>query len=226
MLVKDLKLAPFWLALIVLEILLVTLYALSVHMNAGEPAALFDVNGTGTLPSWLQTMQILAIGLLPGWLFVTYRDSYRALGVPPSRYLLVVVSVLFLYAAVDELFKLNILFGMHQLWKWTYLGLGLSIPVVFFRDVVRLYLFSPKTMRLIGVGIIVFVLCGFGLDLFRVHIQQKYWYQLFGQWQFYQVDSIRTAIEEFGEMLGETLILKGMVDLMRRRREILLLGRR
>ena len=128
---------------------------------------------------------------------------------------------------MDELFKLNILFGAHQLWKWVYLGLGLSIPIVFFRDIVRLCRFAPKTMRLIGVGVAVFVICGFGLDLFRIHIQQKYWYQLFGQWQFYQVDSIRTALEEFGEMLGETLILKGMVDLARqRRKQIALLAQR
>ena len=30
---------------------------------------------------------------------------------------------------------------------------------------------------------------------------------LFGRWKFYQVDSIRTAIEEFGEMCGESLVL-------------------
>ncbi|MEL6552784.1 MAG: hypothetical protein AAFQ63_04875 [Cyanobacteria bacterium J06621_11] len=208
----------FWLWLVIgTEVILVTLYALSVHMNGGEPAALLDVNGYRTLPSWLQTIQIFALGALPGWLAMTYRTPYRGLGVPPSRYLLMVVAVLFLYASMDELFKLNILFGQQQLWKSIYLVLGLSIPVFFFRDIVRLCRFAPKTMRLIGIGIAIFLLCGFGLDLFRVHIQQPYWYQLFGQWQFYQVDSIRTALEEFGEMLGETLILKGTVDLAQKR---------
>ncbi|MEL7144428.1 MAG: hypothetical protein AAGL08_19705 [Cyanobacteria bacterium J06573_11] len=211
----------FWLMLVIgMEMLLVMLYALTVHLKGGEPAALLDVNARGSLPSWFQTIQIFLLGALPGWLCVTYRCPK----VPPSRYLLAAIAVLFLYASMDELFKLSLLFHQQQLWKSIYLVLGLSIPVLFFRDLIRLCRFEPGTMRLIGVGVVIFLLCGFGLDLFRVYIQQPYWYQLFGRWQFYQVDSIRTAIEEFGEMLGETLILKGMFDLARyRRKQIALL---
>ncbi|MEM9090449.1 MAG: hypothetical protein AAGC93_17085 [Cyanobacteria bacterium P01_F01_bin.53] len=204
-----------WLPLVIgLEITLVTLYAITVLINAGEPSSLLDVNGFRTLPSWLQTTQLFLLGALPLWLAITYRQPK----VPPSRNLLVVVGLFFLFASLDELFKLNILFDQHQLWKSIYLSLAVIIPVLFHRDLLRLSRLQPKTMRLIGIGIFIFLAGGFGLELFRRHIQEPYWYQLFGRWKFHQVDAIRTAFEEFGEMLGETLILKGMITLAHWRR--------
>ncbi len=209
-----------WLPLIVsFEVLLVTLYAVSVHLNGGEPFPLLDVNGYRTLPSWFQAIQLFLMGAIPFWMYCTYPSPpSQNLQVPPSRNLLVFTALLFFYASMDELFKFNILFGQHQLWKGIYLSLGLAVPILFRRVLLRLWRLSPKAMRSIGIGIVTFVAGGFGLDLFRVYVQQPYWYQLFGQWQFYQVDSIRTAFEELAEMLGETLVISGMLGLMRQRR--------
>ncbi|NJM99832.1 MAG: hypothetical protein HC800_24265 [Phormidesmis sp. RL_2_1] len=203
-----------WFPLVIsLEVILVTLYAISVHANGGNPFPLFDVNGARTLPSWLQAIQLFLLGALPLWMCLTYRNS----AVPPSRRLLAFTALLFLYASLDELLKLNFLANHHQLWKSIYLAVGLAVPILFYRDLLRLFNLHPQAMRLIGIGILIFLVCGFGLDLFRVHVQQPYWYQLFGRWKFYQVDSIRTALEELGEMTGETLVLKGMVALAQRR---------
>jgi hypothetical protein len=203
-----------WFPLVVgLEVVLVTLYATTVHLSGGEPSPWLDVNGTRTLPSWFQAIQLFLLGALPLWVYFTYR--YPA--VPPSRNLLAFTALLFLYAAMDELFKFNFLFQQHRLWQFIYLALGLAIPVLFYRDIARLYRLHPKAMNLIAVGIAIFVVGGFGLEVFRIYVQQPHWYQLFGRWKFYQVDSIRTALEEFAEMLGETLVLKGMIDLAQRR---------
>lgn len=209
-----------WLLLVAgLEIILVTLYAVSVHLNGGTPSPLLDVDGFRTLPSWLQATQLFLLGALPFWMCINYRNPE----VPPSRGLLAFAALFFLCVSIDELFKLNVLLHQHHLWKIIYLSVGVAIPVLFRRDVVRLCHFYPQAMKLIGLGTIVFIVCGFGLDLFRVHVQQPYWYQLFGRWQFYQVDSIRAAFEELGEMLGETLVLKGTLDIAQRRRAQLLI---
>lgn len=203
-----------WLPFIVgLEITLVTIYALSALQNGGESFPLFNVNGFRTLPSWLQAIQLFSIGAIPLWLSV----NYRCPEVPPSRILLAFVGLLFCYCAMDELLKLNFLFHNHRLWQLIYLSIGLSIPIVFFRDFVRLYRLSPQSMRLITAGISIFLVGGFGLELFRSQVQEPHWYKLFGRWQFYQVDTIRTALEEFGEMLGETIVIQGVVQLAQRR---------
>lgn len=204
-----------WLPWVIsLEIVLVTLYAISVLLNGGDAIPILDVNGARTLPSWLQSIQLLVMGAIPCWLCVTYRCPE----IPPSRKLLAFIGLLFCYVAMDELFKFNFLvFKQHHLWQLIYLFIGLAIPIIFFRDFVRLYRLSPQSMRLIGIGIGVFLAGGFGLELFRSHVQEPHWYRLFGRWQFYQVDAIRTALEEFGEMLGETIVIQGMVRLAQRR---------
>lgn len=57
-----------WLPLVIgLEIGLVTLYAITVILNAGEPFPLVDVNGVRTLPSLLQATQLFLIGVMPLW---------------------------------------------------------------------------------------------------------------------------------------------------------------
>lgn len=203
-----------WFPLIVgVEVTLVTLYAITVHLSGGEPLPMLNVDGTRTLPSYFQASQLFSLGALPLWMCLTYRNPK----VPPSRNLLAFTALLFLYASMDELFKFNFLLQQHQLWKFIYLSVGLAIPILFGRDLLRLFQFHPKAMRLIGLGVSVFVIGGFGLELFRLYVQQPHWYELFGRWKFYQVDSIRTAFEEFGEMLGETLVLKGMIGLAQRR---------
>ncbi len=203
-----------WFPLIVgLEIVLVTLYAITVNLNGGKPFPLLDLSGFRSLASWLQAGQLFLLGTLPLWMCITYRHPE----VPPSRNLLACTALLFLFASVDELFKFNILFHQHQLWQVIYISFGIAIPLVFRRDLKRLRQSNPEAIRLIVMGIIIFVIGGFGLELFRRYVQQPYWYKLFSAWKFYQVDAIRTALEELGEMLGATLLLKGMLSLAQQR---------
>lgn len=198
-----------------LEFILVVTYAASVHFNGGKPFPAFDVDGLRTIPSMLQATQLFLLGALPLWMCVTYRNPQ----VPPSRMLLAIASLFFLYAAVDETFKLNQIFKQHHLWRLIYIVLGISMPILFRRDFVRLWRMHPKAAKLMVIGIVVFVTGAFGLEIFRAYVQQPYWYQLFGRWKFYQVDSIRTAIEEFGEMCGESLMLAGMIMMAQKRLE-------
>lgn len=204
-----------WLPLTIsLEITIVVLYAVTALANGGQSLSFLDVNGSRTLPSLLQAAQLFLLGALPLYICITYRNPK----LPPSRNLLACTAVFFLYASVDELFKLSFLSSYHKLVQLIYLSLGLAIPILFYRDFIRLYKFHPRAVRWVGLGLLSFVIGGFGLELFRSHVQEPHWYQLFGRWEFYQVDAIRTALEELGEMVGETLVLKGMVDLVQRRR--------
>jgi hypothetical protein len=202
-----------WPLLIALEVLLVTLYAVSVHVNGGYPFHWVDVNGFRTLPSWLQFIQLFSVGALSLWMCGTYQ--YPRL--PPSRKFLGFIALLFLYASADEILKLNILFGQHRLWQMIYLTLGLAVPVLFHRDLQRLWQAHHSAMRSIAIGSLFFFAGGFGLELFRVYVQQPHWSALFGRWEFYQVDSIRTAVEELGEMVGTTLVLKGLIAMAQER---------
>ncbi len=212
-----------WVPLVVgLEIILVTLYATTININRGEPLPFLDVNGARTLPSILQVTQLFLIGVLPLWMYFTYRDQQ----IPPSRNLLGCVALLFLYAATDELFKLSFIGNQHHLWKSVYLALGFSIPILFYRDLIRLFQQYPKPMRLIVIGFVTFLVGGFGLELFRSYIQEPYWYKLFGRWQFYQVDSVRTALEELGEMLGETIVLQGTLGIVAQRSRLVATAQR
>jgi hypothetical protein len=209
-------LQKYWLPCVVaLEVVLVTLYATSIHINGGKPFPMFDVNGTGTIPSILQAVQLFLLGALPLWLCMTYRNPK----VPPSRMLLAIASLLFLYATADEIFKLNQIFHQHRLWQFIYIALGISIPLLFRRDLMRLWHLHPQAARLMLMGVLIFVGGALGLELFRSYVQQPYWYQLFGRWEFYQVDAIRTALEEFGEMCGESLVLSGMIKMAQKRSE-------
>jgi hypothetical protein len=206
----------YWLpCVITLEVLLVTVYAASIHINGGSPFHLFDVNGTRTIPSILQAIQLFLLGALPLWTCITYRNPQ----VPPSRMLLASAALLFLYATADEFFKLNQIFQQHRLWQMIYIALGISMPLLFRRDLMRLWHFYPQAARLMLLGVMTFVSGALGLELFRLYVQQPYWYQLFGRWEFYQVDAIRTALEEFGEMCGESLVLAGMIKMAQRRSE-------
>jgi hypothetical protein len=203
-----------WLPLVIsLEIVLVTIYAVGVHLSGGTPFPAFDVDGTGTIPSLLQATQLFLLGAVPLWMWATYRKPQ----VPPSRRLLAIASLFFLYASVDEVFKLNQIFHQHQLWRFIYIAIGVSMPIFFRGDFVRLWKMHPQAAKLMSVGIIVFMTGAFGLEIFRAYVEQPYWYQFFGRWQFYQVDSIRTAFEEFGEMCGESVVLSGMIQMAQRR---------
>lgn len=205
-----------WLPLVIsLEVILVTIYAVSIHLTGGKPFPIFDVDGLRTIPSMLQATQLFLLGALPLWICATYRNPQ----VPPSRMLLAIASLFFLYAAVDEVFKLNQIFNQHQLWRFIYITIGISMPIVFRRDFVRLWRMHPQAAKLIIIGIVIFMTGAFGLEIFRAYVEQPYWYTLFGRWKFYQVDSIRTAIEEFGEMCGESVVLTGMAMMAQKRLE-------
>ena len=205
-----------WLPLVIsLEVTLVTIYAVSIHLTGGKPFPAFDVDGLRTIPSMLQATQLFLLGALPLWMCATYRNPQM----PPSRMLLAIASLFFLYAAVDETFKLNQIFGQHHLWRFIYITIGILMPIFFRRDFVRMWRMHPQAAKLMIIGIVIFMTGAFGLEIFRAYVEQPYWYTLFGRWKFYQVDSIRTAIEEFGEMCGESVVLTGMIRMAQKRLE-------
>jgi len=207
--------------LISLEIFLVIIYLLGIVFK-GHAFSPFDLNGQMTIPSWLQALQLFLIGLLSLSLVFTGGHSSK----PPTRIFALTVAILFLYASVDELFKLRL--TLHTLlpiiayrhWLGIYLGIGVTAFILFCRDFIGLWRFHPKSILIMVLGISIFVFGGLGLEILRNELFAVV-ELLVGQGSSipWLVEKFRVAAEEFSEMLGESLILYGLCLFLTKRWE-------
>lgn len=195
--------------LIVVEVGLAIAYLVGIA-RTGTPYAAVDFNGKQTLPSLLQAVQLGLLGLIPLGLFLFHRIPT----LPPSRSLLLVTAVLFLYAAVDEVLKIHLMLG-HRLWQILYPTLGTAVLIWFRRDLMRLWRFERRSLLFVAIGMGIFVLGGFGTELLKSFVIRPLLSQFLNQhgtialW----LESSRIAIEEFSELLGESLTLYGVCGL-------------
>ncbi len=200
--------------LILFEVLIVLIYLGSILLT-GKPYPPFDMDGQMTVPSLLQALLLFTIGLISLILFAFQRQSSQ----PPSRFLLLTVGVLMLYASADEVFKIHL--QLHRLlntpnardWLRGYVLIFLAFPAVFLRDFVALWkLYRRETfLALLGMGI--FGMGGFGSEIFKYKILQPLLWIFFQHHPFLILfgEKTRVAFEEFSELLGETLIVFGLL---------------
>ncbi|NES21806.1 MAG: hypothetical protein F6K41_23500 [Symploca sp. SIO3E6] len=167
-----------------------------------------------TIPSWLQALQLFLIGLLSLWLVFTGGHSSQ----PPTKIFALTFAVLFFYASVDELFKLHLQLHTllpeigHRDWQGIYLAIGVTTSILFCRDFIDLWRFHPKSILMMLLGISIFVFGGFGLEIFKDELLASIVGLLVEQGNLITllVEKLRVAVEEFSEMLGESLILYGL----------------
>ena len=210
------------LVLIVFELFLVVIYLTGVVLT-GKAYPLFDMDGQMTISSVLQALQLLLIGIIALSLFIFGRHSHY----PPSRFFSFTVAFLFTYASVDEVFKVHL--QLHHLldtphnkdWMPLYLAIGISTLVVFHRDFIRIWYFHRKVIEFVALGMGIFILGGFGGEVFKSQLLQLGLTQTYHSSQFtiVLIEALRVAVEEFSELIGESFTLYGLCLFMAKRLE-------
>ncbi|WP_017717128.1 hypothetical protein [Kamptonema formosum] len=199
---------------ILFEVLIVVIYLGSILLT-GKPYPPFDMDGQMTVPSLLQAFLLFTIGFISLIFFKVDRSSSQ----PPSRFFLLTVGVLMMYASADEVFKIHL--QLHSLlhtphdrdWLRGYILIFLMVPTVFLRDFVGIWkLYRRETfLALLGMGI--FALGGFGAEIIKYKILQPLLWRFFPHHPHFIlfVEKTRVAFEEFAEALGETVIVFGIL---------------
>ncbi|MBW4495778.1 MAG: hypothetical protein KME26_22405 [Oscillatoria princeps RMCB-10] len=146
--------------LILFEVLIVLIYLGSILLT-GKAYPPFNMDGKMTVPSLLQAFLLFAMGFISLFFFTVQRPS----SLPPSKFFLLTVGVLLLYASADELFKIHLQFqALLQTpnardWLRGYVLIFVAFPAVFWRDFVGLWkLYRRETswallgMTIVGMG--------------------------------------------------------------------------
>ncbi|MBW4495780.1 MAG: hypothetical protein KME26_22415 [Oscillatoria princeps RMCB-10] len=199
---------------ILFEVLTVLIYLGSILLT-GKPYPPFDMDGQMTVPSLLQAFLLFTVGLISLIFFTVQRQS----SLPPSRFFLLTVAVLSLYASADEVFKIHLqlqslLNTPHARdWLRAYILIFFMFPAVFLRDFVGLWKLYRRETLLALLGMVIFALGGFGAEIVKYKILQPLLWMFFQHHPFFIlfVEKTRVAFEEFSELLGETLIVFGIL---------------
>ena len=209
-------------SLILFEVAIAIIY-LSGILFQGKAYPPFDMDGSMTIPSLLQALLLFAIGFISLILFVVWDGSSRR----PSRGFLLAIAVLLIYASIDEIFKIHLQLdkifpGLRtSQWMVAYLLILFSLPVIFYRDFAYLWRSHRQETILALVGMAIFVLGGFGSEIFKHKILQPMLWQFFPQRPFLTlaIEKSRVAFEEFSELLGETLVVGAVLFFVTKRWE-------
>lgn len=193
-------------ALISFDIGLALAYFATVYLR-GEAGPLIDFNGVRSLPSWVQAAHLFAIGGLCLGLLRFRQRMAR----PVSWFLPSAIALLCLYGGLDELTKLHLSINQFD-WKLIYLSILIAIPVLGWRDLAWIWRHHRAPVLWVLTGLSVFLLGGFGAEAAKGAIDAEL--ALYDSSNvLFLGEHLRITIEEFGELLGETLILYGMACL-------------
>ena len=167
----------------------------------GNVTALLDFNGLRSLPSLLQAAHLLLIGCLSLLLLlVRHRMAHQV-----SWFLPLSLALLCFYGGLDEITKLH-LYLDHYNWKLIYIGLLIAIPIVGWRDLVRIWCHYRSTVLWVLSGLSIFLLGGFGAEMIKGAIAAELATDPSSRILFL-TEHFRIMVEEFAELLGESLIL-------------------
>ncbi|MCU0516140.1 MAG: hypothetical protein MUC60_04585 [Oscillatoria sp. Prado101] len=196
--------------LILFEVLIVVIYLGSILLT-GKPYPPFDMDGQMTVPSLLQAFLLFTIGFISLIFFTVQRQSSQ----PPSRFFLLTVGVLMLYASADEVFKIHL--QLHSLiqtpndrdWLRAYILIFVMFPAVFVREFMALCKSYRRETFLALLGMVIFAFGGFGAEIIKYKILQPFFWIFFRNHPFFILflERTRVAFEEFAEALGETVIV-------------------
>ena len=207
------------LVVLVLEVLLAIIYLAGIVLT-GEAYPAFDMNGQMTIPSNIQAFHLFLIAATAISILIFGRQSSR----PPSRIFCCTVALLFSYASVDEVFKIHLhLYNLlntshHKAWMPIYLGIGISTLVVFHRDFIGMWHFHRKAISFVAIGMGIFILGGFGGELFGVILKPLLAYMFpDGDFMRLLLEKCRVAVEELSELIGESLTVYGLCLFLVRR---------
>lgn len=199
-------------SLIGVEVGLALAYLISIWYQQSVPAWL-DWNGLRSLPSLLQAFCLFAIGIL-ALLLLVFRRRIRC---SVSWLLPLALALLCFYGGLDELTKIHLLWKQYN-WKAIYVAILVAIPVMCWRDLVWLWRTHRPSVLWVLLGLSIFLLGGFGAEVIKQTLYEGISPDatviVAGQKMglLFFVEHIRITAEEFGELLGETIILFGVAQ--------------
>ncbi|WP_299491520.1 hypothetical protein [Acaryochloris sp. IP29b_bin.137] len=203
--------------LIGLEVGLALAYLITIWRQQSMPAWL-DWNGLRSLPSLMQAAALFTIGLL-ALLLLIFRNRIQR---PLSRLLPLSLASLCFYGAVDELTKLHLQLNQYN-WKGIYITILIAIPLICWRDLDRLWREHRPIVLWVLIGLGIFLLGGFGAELIKENLHTGFSpgapLTLTEQNMSlpFWVEPLRITLEEFAELLGETIILFGVAQFVLKR---------
>lgn len=212
------KIDRIFIGLIVFEIAIVVIY-LGSFLKTGDPYPPFDMNGKMTVPSLLQSLQLLAIGLISLFLFFRLPKNQ---GRPSHRFMLT-TAILLIYGALDEVFKIHLHLAdflpiEKRTWMVAYAIVFFGLPIFFFRDLIFLWRKYRKETLLALMGMGIFAIGGFLGEILSDFLIFPVTYKFVATRDIitlYQnrelIQSFRIAFEEFFELLGENFVLYGFM---------------
>jgi hypothetical protein len=194
--------------LILFELLIVLIYLGSILLN-DRPYPLLDMNGFMTIPSLFQAFQLLSIGLISLTLFIQEKNYQR----PPSQRFKLAIAILLIYGGIDEIFKIHlqlknwfsILGG--RTWLSLYLVIFLGTLLLLYPDFRKLWRSYRRETLIAILGMIIFAMGGFGAEILRNSIDPLLRILFNTEYSINFFKGLRIALEEFGELVGESLIL-------------------
>lgn len=192
-------------ALICFEIGLALVYLLMI-LSAGKAISLLDFNGLRSLPSLLQAAHLFAIGGLCTLLLIFRRRMVR----PCSAFLPFGLATLCFYGCLDELTKLHLILDQVN-WQLVYLGWLVAMPLLGWRDLIWVWQKHRNLMLWVAAGLGIFLLGGFGAEMLKDTITSELSMHTTDRVVFLS-EHLRVAVEEFAELLGETLILSAFAE--------------
>jgi hypothetical protein len=204
--------------LILFELLIVLIYLGSILTN-GQPYHPFDMNGFMTIPSLFQAFQLLSIGLISLTLFIQEKNYQR----PPSQRFKLAIAILLIYGGIDEIFKIHLQLKDwfsslgDRTWLGIYVAIFLGTPLLLYPDFRKLWRSYRRETLIAIVGMIIFAMGGFGAEIFRNSIDSLLKTLLKAEYSINFFKGLRIALEEFAELLGESLILYSTICFFNRR---------
>lgn len=174
---------------------------LMVMVRQGEVTPLLDFNRVRSLPSLVQVAHLGTIGVLSLLVLWLRRRMTR----PLSWFLPLALALLCFYGALDELFKIHLYVPQYH-WKGIYLGVLVAIPLLAWRDFLWLGRHHRGTVLGVAIGMGIFLLGGFGAEMLRGAIATEIAAHPTSRLLVLS-EYLRVTVEEFAELLGETVIL-------------------
>jgi hypothetical protein len=185
------------LGLIVVELLLVALFGV-----LGAQHEFFHLGREKNLPTWFASIQLCAVAC--GALRVAHQEAYLKDREGPlhSQFVWYVLAAGFAFLSLDEFTEIHEVIrpqGRTPVWVLVYGPVALLVACYSGYEARKRRPIDPRLPAVVGLACLVMGAGAFGAEWAGFHTRSKVWY------------GITLVVEEFGEMLGVSLLLYGLL---------------
>lgn len=199
--------------LITFEVCLVVIFL--AETLAGSPSAtlhkLFDFETEATIPAWFSTMQLFVIGIV-----FLFKKPQVSLNEKSARLCLTILGAGFLFLSADESAgvheQVTVMLSRfpwmprftdnHGIWIFVYAGIGIGVAALIFPGLWSLWKNDRSAAMLLAGGFSTMLLGGVGFEIIGYEYPTGS-----------LLHSLESAMEEFLEMAGSSVLLFGALRL-------------